>query len=266
MNRFERDTSVTPLGDGRFGARIDRGWWIVRGPNGGYVAAILLRALGEAVGDPTRAPRSLTAHFTSPPAEGPAEVRTAVERSGRSVTTATARLEQGGRLRALAVAAFGAPRPGPEFSHLVMPEGVPPERAAPLAEGAAAIPMRERYESRLAFGSPRRGGAEARTGGWIRLREDPGPVDAPLITAYTDAWPPAVFTRLEPGSLPGGVPTLDLTVHFRTPWPDDLDPRDFALVTFRSRLAHEGFVEEDGEVWTRDGRLLAQSRQLAVMG
>jgi acyl-CoA thioesterase len=143
---------------------------------------------------------------------------------------------------------------------------VPPERAAPVARAPVSIPMRERYESRVAFGSPWSSGAEAQTGGWIRLREDPGPVDAPLLTAYTDAWPPAVFTRLGPGSVPGGVPTLDLTVHFRAPWPADLDTRDFALVTFRSRLAHEGFVEEDGEIWTRDGRLLAQSRQLAVMG
>jgi hypothetical protein len=37
------------------------------------------------------------------------------------------------------------------------------------------------------------------------------------------------------------------------------------FVAFRSRMARDGFVEEDGEVWTRDGLLLAQSRQLGVM-
>ena len=40
---------------------------------------------------------------------------------------------------------------------------------------------------------------------------------------------------------------------------------DWYLVTFSSRLSAEGFAEEDGELWSRDGRLLAQSRQLALV-
>jgi hypothetical protein len=34
---------------------------------------------------------------------------------------------------------------------------------------------------------------------------------------------------------------------------------------FRSGLAHDGFFEEDGELWSADGRLLAQCRQLALL-
>jgi acyl-CoA thioesterase len=266
MNRFQRDTAVTQTEAGRFTARIDPGWWIVRGPNGGYVAALVLRAMAGAVGDPARTPRSFTIHFTSPPVEGPAEVRTALERTGRSMTTVSARLEQGGKLRAIALAAFGAVRSGPELRDATMPEVVTPERAVPLPSPLAPIPMRDRYESRSAFGAIGARAAEAVTGGWIRLREEPHGVDAPLVAAYADAWPPAVFTRIDPTGLAGGVPTVDLTVHFRASWPAHLDPTDFALVVFRSRVAHEGFLEEDGEVWTRDGLLLAQSRQLAVIG
>src|SRR3990172_9469408 len=151
MNRFERDTAVEHLGDGRYAARIDRGWWIVRGPNGGYVAAILLRALTHAIGDPARLPRSFTVHYTSPPAEGPIEVWTALERVGRTVTTATGRLVQGGKLRALALAAFGTPRTGPDFGHVRMPEVAAPERAVPLP-AAGPVAIRERFESRAAFG------------------------------------------------------------------------------------------------------------------
>ncbi len=264
MNRFERDTAARPLGGGRYAVNIDRGWWIARGPNGGYVAAILLRALADAVGDPARTPRSLTVHYTSPPAEGPAEVQTRLERVGRGITTATARLEQDGKLRALALAAFAAPRRGPSFQRLAPPEVLPPERAEPLRTirpAPISIPIRERFESRLAFGA-----REPFAGGWIRLREGPGPVDAPLLAAYTDGWPPSIFGEIDPATLAGGVPTLDLTVHFRAEWPADLDPADFALVAFRSRLAQGGFVEEDGEVWTRSGLLLAHSRQLAVIG
>ena len=70
--RFDRDTALVPLGDGRFAGRMDRGWWIERGPNGGYVAAIVLRALTMAVDDPAQSPRSFTIHYRAPPAEAPA--------------------------------------------------------------------------------------------------------------------------------------------------------------------------------------------------
>ena len=58
------------------------------------------------------------------------------------------------------------------------------------------------------------------------------------------------------------APTVDLTVHFRAPEVVAAEP---VLAAFRSRFAHGGFFEEDGEVWSADGVLLAQSRQLALL-
>ena len=46
MNRFDRDTAVEPQGEGRFDCTISPGWVVERGPNGGYVSALLLRAIG----------------------------------------------------------------------------------------------------------------------------------------------------------------------------------------------------------------------------
>ena len=58
-----------------------------------------------------------------------------------------------------------------------------------------------------------------------------------------------------------------MTIHFRTELPlAHARPDGWCLAVFRSRLAAGGFVEEDGEVWSHEGVLLAQSRQLAVMG
>jgi len=86
-HRFDRDTAVRRLPDGAFEAELDRAWWIVVGPNGGYLAAILLRALIETVGDAERAPRSLTVHYVSPAHEGPVRIATKLERAGRSLSS-----------------------------------------------------------------------------------------------------------------------------------------------------------------------------------
>jgi acyl-CoA thioesterase len=260
--RFDTDTAVTPLGDGRFAADIDREWWVGRGPHGGYVAAIVMRALTAALGDPERAPRSLTIHFTAPPREGPAEIEARVERSGRSLSTLSARMTQGERLVALALAAFSRPYPSAvEFAE-APPAVRPPEDARPVPEMPDRPGFIRFLDMRPALGArPFSGSEEALTGGWLRLAE-PRPLDPVALAFYADAWWPAAFPRLERPAL---APTVDLTVHFRATLPVTEEPHDFLLGAFRSRTAGEGFVEEDGELWTRDGRLLAQSRQLALL-
>ena len=263
MTRFDRDTRVTPIGDGAFEGRIDRGWWIIKGPNGGYVAAIVLRALAGAV-EADRAPRSLTIHYTAPPAEGPVRVEAHVERVGRSLTTVSGRMLQGERVLALALGAFSKSRVGPTFDHAPRPEAPPPERCTPFR---GMTPMNERYEYRHALGAlPGSGAEQALIGGWIRSAE-PRVADAALIAAFTDAFPPACFAPARGPEGMGPVPTVDLTIHFRRDLPlVEASADDFYLAVFRSRFAEQGFVEEDGEVWSRDGRLLAQSQQLAVIG
>jgi acyl-CoA thioesterase len=100
------------------------------------------------------------------------------------------------------------------------------------------------------------------TGGWLRLAE-PQVADGPVIAAYTDAWIPAVFPRL---TTPLPVPTIDLTIHFRSRLPHPgLGADDAVLARFTTREARDGFVEEDGELWAPDGTLLAHSRQLAIL-
>jgi acyl-CoA thioesterase len=260
VTRFADDTAVTPLADGRYAARIDEGWWIQRGPNGGYLAAIVLRAMLAEVAEPERRPRSITLHYLRPPVVGPCEVTVTIERAGRGMSTVSARLTQDGRDCILALAAFGVDRPGSELDDHPAPEVLPPEELAPRIEGSAPnVPMRGRYDTRPAIGTePFVLGPEALTGGWIRT-EDEDPVDDVLLLAITDAWPPAIFSRVE---VPIGVPTIDLTVHFRaTP----SGRSEWLLVRFRTTMSAEGYLEEDGEVWSQDGQLLAQCRQLAVV-
>jgi acyl-CoA thioesterase len=147
-----------------------------------------------------------------------------------------------------------------------MADWAPDAPAAPPAEEVPEMgiegsppPMFERLETRVAFGPPPfSGGEEAVTGGWLRTR-DGDRLDPELIALFTDAWWPAPFSRLD---APSQAPTLELTIHFRArPRPDDVR----ALVRFTSEASIDGLFDEAGEVWGTDGRLLAQSRQLALL-
>src|SRR5262249_49167243 len=152
-----------------------------------------------------------------------------VERAGRSVTTLSARLLQGGQLCALALAAFATPRPSLTLAEGTLPAVAPPEMCPlfPPAGTPFAPPFTKRFEYRWALGDPpSSASASSRGGGWFRLAA-PRRADAPLIAAFTDAWVPCLFPRL---AQPIGAPTLDLTIHFRAPLPPPAAaPDDFYL-------------------------------------
>src|SRR6478735_5487059 len=102
--------------------------------------AIVLHAMELAIGDPQRQPRSLTVHFLRPPKLGPVTARPIVERAGRALSTATARLEQDGKPVALGIGAFSPAWEAPEVGDAPMPTGVePPAEAAPSLPGAPAF-------------------------------------------------------------------------------------------------------------------------------
>jgi|HigsolmetaAR202D_1030399.scaffolds.fasta_scaffold02566_12 acyl-CoA thioesterase len=259
---LRRDTAVRPLGEGRFAAAISPEWAVPRGPNGGYVAALVLRALTAAVDDPGRPPRSLTLQYLRPPRFGDCEIAVTVEREGRSVTVLSARLLQDGQPMVAALAAFAVDfDPGLDFRSPAPDVGPPPElRAVPDDPKLPSLARRLRVAP--AFG-PRifSGAEEALAGGWLRLAE-PEEHDHLALALYCDAWMPAVSARARG---PVAVPTMDLTIHFRASLPHPgLDPATPVLARFRTTTAAGGFLEEDGEIWAPDGTLLAQSRQLAV--
>jgi acyl-CoA thioesterase len=260
-SKFDRDTDIREVDAGVFEGHVSRDWWIVFGPNGGFLAAMIVKAMAAAVDDHLRVARSLTIHYTAAPKEGPVRIATTVERAGRSLTTVSARMEQEGRLIALALGAFSRARPSLiEFDDAPAPSVAPPEDLPPREARDDLPPFTHQWEVRPAIGIAPFTGAETSTlsGGWIRPVEV-HPIDAALVAQLTDAWIPAVFVRL---TEPNPVPTIDLTIHFRADLPL---PADYVLVTFESRLSQGGFVEEDGLIWSRDGRLIAQSRQLALL-
>jgi acyl-CoA thioesterase len=261
VSAFARATAVEPLGDGAWAARCDRAWSTQLGLNGGYLAAIVLRAMTAALDDPPRHARSLTCHYLRPPAFDDVRVEVALERSGRSLSTLSARLSQDGRLCISALAAFAVDLEGAADYASAPPTAPAPELVPPVAP-PPGIPIVEQFEVRPALGGPPFSGAqEAMTGGWLRFAE-PQPLDAPALAMYADAWLPSPMPHL---TRPAAAPTVDLTVHFRAPAAAAAIADAPVLAVFHSRTANDGFFEEDGELWSRDGVLLAQSRQLGLL-
>jgi hypothetical protein len=91
--------------------------------------------------------------------------------------------------------------------------------------------------------------------GWARFA-DGRATDRIGLALLADAFPPAVLeiTSAE------WVPTVTLTVYLRG------DPAPgWVLGRFSTRLLRDGWLEEDGELFDSTGRLVAQSRQLALL-
>ena len=69
MSAFARATAVDSLGGGAWSATCEPSWNTQLGPNGGYLAAIILRAMTPELDDPAREARSATSvHFRAPAA------------------------------------------------------------------------------------------------------------------------------------------------------------------------------------------------------
>jgi acyl-CoA thioesterase len=275
---FDRDTAIRRLeGPGEnssravnrasFAAEVSPDWRAGRGPHGGYLAAMLLRALVETVADDARAPRSLTIHYARAPTPGPVGIESVIERAGRSLSTLSARMEQEGKLVAVALAAFSVPWSAPEISELAMPAVAPaePTREAGTLRAVGAPP----FTGHIVF-QKRIGGAPFKSserpmevGGWLGLAEE-RPIDSLSLAFFSDALFSPPYTRLKE---PATTPTIDLTVHFRTPMPRraDPDPNELCLARFQTQVIHEGFFEEDGMIWAADGTVLIQSRQLGIV-
>ena len=263
-HKFDLDTALERKDESTFLGATSRDWWVDRGPHGGFLAALMLRALRTTVDDPSRQIRSLTVHYIAPPTHGPIEVNTSIERVGKSRISASARLDQDGETKAIALAAFSSEWESVEWAETTMPAVAAYADVDTLPATQGLTPrFFENFDARPVIGDwPFTGGTKALSGGWIRLAE-PRPIDELAVAAFADAWMPSVFVRLD---RPMAVPTVDLTVHFRTALPPtDVGSEDFVLAVFRSENAADGFFVEDGEIWSPNGTLIAQARQLGVL-
>ncbi|MFI5657630.1 thioesterase family protein [Streptomyces sp. NPDC051684] len=270
-SEFDRDTAVTRRAGepGVYDIDLSAGWTIINALNGGYLLAVLGRALADAL--PHDDPFTVSAHYLTASAPGPAVIRTDVARSGRTLSTGQASLfqyaEDGSEVeRIRVIASYGDLDALPDDVRTsAEPPVMPPAEqcfgAGDAPEGAPPVPGSSAISDRLhlkldpatlgwALGAPS-GKGEMRA--WFGLA-DGRDMDPLSLLLAVDALPPTAFEM----GLKGWVPTVELTVHVRCrPAPGPV------RVSITTRNLAGGFLEEDAEVWDAKDRLVAQSRQLA---
>jgi acyl-CoA thioesterase len=260
MSDFDDDIRLEPAGERAWTGLVTARWNIGANPNGGYLLALAFTGLQHAL-PAYPDPLSISVHYLKPGLpDRPCRVEVEVLSTGRTLGTARATLLQDGTPRLAVLASLGDLATDDEPALTVVPPAMPaPRDCTPRspAEQGLAMPILDRVEVRLHPDQVRAAGAgRAQVSGWIRFRDDREP-DTLASLLFADAFPPAVFGLV---SAVGWVPTVALTVQVRRrPAPGWILGRFDTVDMLGGRLL------EDGMLWDAQGRLVVQSRQLALL-
>jgi acyl-CoA thioesterase II len=262
------DTEVTGSG-GQWQAEVSDDWdlW---GPNGGYLAAIALRAVG--LHAPGMRPASLECHFLNAARPGHAELTTQTLKGLSRAQSVRVSLRQGGRdIMAGLVWAVGhglggfprrsvaaPPVPGPEglkpFTDLV-----PPGHAYTESFWAHVEERPVNQARHLMW--PDDPADEPVRHSWLRFRPHDSRAD-PFLEACRSVIAVDVFPFLAgvivlpPGPLTHIAPTLALSVSFHS-----LEPAsEWLQVQTESHYSGEGLLSGRSAVWGENGDLAASGR------
>ena len=258
---FASATAISHVMGDVYQGRVEAGWDIFGNANGGYLMAIAARAMANIAERPH--PVTVTAHYLNPVQPGRVTIGTNLLKSGKRFATVQARINSPAGPLVAVQGTFGTLEPSSASKRFEAgPPDVPPPEECVAVEPTDTFPPPyfAKVEVRLhpddvpfLSDSP----PEPRIRGWFRLRDNE-PIDTFALLAAVDGFPPASFNANEQ---PAWTPTVELTTHVRAAPMSE----GWLACAFTTRFITGGFLEEDGEVWDSTGRLIAQSRQLALL-
>ena len=267
MGDFERDTGVEGSA-GRYTARLSADWDIW-GPNGGYVAAVALRAAGAEAA--IKRPASFAAHYLSVAAFATVDIEVETLRRGRRSESFQVAMRQDGKPILTALVRTAAPSDGLVHDDARMPAVPSPEGLKSTEELRAGeapwFPFWQNLEQRPTHWMPRDppepGPAEHIA--WHRFRpratfDDPF-CDAAraLLLIDTMIWP-AAWRRHVPDNY--YAPSLDIAAWFHRP----AHASGWLLSEAHSPIAEAGLVGGTARIWSEGGSLVASGgAQLACV-
>ncbi|MEU4241389.1 thioesterase family protein [Actinoplanes sp. NPDC026619] len=261
MKSFAEATAVSGA-NGTYEAELDPQWAVGDKMHGGYLMAVLCRAVGAAAEHPHLV--AVTTSFLRPPVAGRATVVVELLRAGRGSAQYRARLEQDGTPCAEALVTQGTLDESDAWWSGVTPPELPAEDDCVLLPSnppGAQFPVHllDVVEHRLspadlgfAIGQPSTTG---RTASWLRLAGGADWDPLSLLIAL-DPVPPISLTM----GVTGWAPTITLTAYLRRlPAPGPV------RVAMHANEITAGRMDEIAFVWDAKDNLVAQATQLAAI-
>ncbi len=258
---FSGVSKLEKIGEGHYGAIIDEDFTIAGKPNGGYLLALVDRAIlsETSFGDVL----SSNCTYLISPDPGPVEIDVTLYRSGRNFAQLGGQMTQGGQLCLVVTTVVTTfdPLAKPYWERDEQFQSVTPWDqclSIPVqSPGGFKAAIMEQVDIRLDpnvkiysenFPS---GSGELR--GWLRLPEGED-FDSVSLQYALDSFPPATF-EIERS---GWVPTLALNTYVRTrPAPGSL------WIMQRANLIQGQLVDERCYAWDSSGALVGQATQIA---
>jgi hypothetical protein len=151
--------------------------------------------------------------------------------------------------------------PTPPFAFAVMPQAPAPESlpAPPAPSEAMRHYGAASFDRRSMEGFPPTPGTDSRSLAWVRSMR--GPFDKALLGMVTDNSAPSAMYALGP-TIRTTTLTLTCYLHATAEELAELGD-DFILVECEGRVGGGGASDERSSYWSRSGKLLATSEQLA---
>lgn len=263
MGDLSADTTIeaVPGEAGRYRAVL-REDWRIWGPNGGYVAAIALRAAGAEARIPR--PVAFAAHFVSIARFEPVEIEVTAVQRGRRSESLRVSMRQGDRVVLEAIVRTAAAGEG-LVHDAAQPPDVPPPHALPNMEAIFAdepgppFPFWNNIEGRPPDGFAHKtrafGGAPV-SRMWWRFRpvaafDDPF-LDAGRLLILLDVLPwNAAWSHHGPTAY--NAPNLDLVAWFHR----SASGSEWLLGSGEAPLAEDGLIGSSARLYDEAGRLVA---------
>jgi hypothetical protein len=257
MHQFDQDILFLPDEAFSFNGQITQNWSVNEIPDGGYLMAILAKAMLQH--SEMKQTPIVTANYLN--RCEPGEARIAIEKmtTSKQFNRIQARLIQTGKEKIRAFGTFASETheclieryevSAPAISELENCVAVPEMpnytlfsqldiRLDPICTGWVSGKLSNKSESK----------------GWIKFKNE-RPFDIFSILLIADSFPPAVLSSQ---GMVAWVPTIELSVNIR-----HIPTTAWLKCIFRTRFITCGLLEEDGEIWDETDQLIAISRQIA---
>ena len=264
LHRLDLATALSPGPEGRLAGVTSDHYWNFAGPFGGYIAALLMRAVMQ---DERRLgpPVAQTVNYCGPLAKGGFEIALTMDRGGKATQHWSAKLLQGEATVATATIVCANRRETFAFQNCAQPQ-VPPPEEVPVAAAPPALPWLSSYEFRFIEGPPqfdrppRTDGTldSSRTALW--LADKPArPLDYVALSSLADCF---VLRLVQMRGRLAPMSTVSMTTYFHA---DEREMQEQGSAPLLGIADAKRFVanfhDQSMELWGKGGRLLASGIQ-----